>query len=256
MMSVLRYAVAAAILFAVGGTVCQVAAQGAASTVSAEEYIERLESNQTHATSIFSGSIIISDRFGERKSTFLNYNQGSDESLLEFTSAAELGQRVLRTADEIYLYYPDADEIIRLQGAALRESLLGSDISYEDMTGNRGYLDDYSVEIVGEETIDGNEAVIIELTALRTQIAYPRQRIWIDKQRSVSLKSEQYAQSGRLLKVTTVLELESSNGKLFPKHVVISDLLKRGSETAVLFEDIQLDVALPRNIFSISELAF
>ena len=222
----------------------------------AEEYIQRLEANQTHDTSIFRGVFIITDRFGERRSAFINHNRGVDDSLVEFTSAAERGQRILRTADEIYLYYPDAEEIIRLQGAALRESLLGSDVSYEDMTGNRGFLDDYTAEVAGTETIDGRETVIIELRAKRSQIAYPRQRIWIDTERYISVRSEQYAQSGRLLKVSETREFAEINGKMFPVHFVITDQLKRGSMTEVVLEDIEIDVSLPRSLFSLSELAF
>jgi len=228
----------------------------AAFAQSADNIIRQLEENQTHATSIIEGRIIINDRFGERESSFISYNRGEEESLLEFTSAAERGQKVLRTENEIYLYYPDAAEIIRIQGAALRESLVGSDVSYEDMTGNRGYLDDYRATIAGRETIAGFPTTIVELTAITEDIAYPRQLLWIDSNRYTLLKSEQYALSGTLLKSSETKRSITQNGKIFPVHIVISDALKRNSQTEVILTEIDIDATLPRNIFSLEELTF
>lgn len=223
---------------------------------SAEQFIRNLEKNQTHDTSIIEGRIIVTDRFGERASEFISYNRGAEESLLEFTSAAERGQKVLRTADELYLYYPDAAEIIRLQGAALRESLVGSDVSYEDVTGNRGYLEDYSVSIVGSESVADRPATIIEMIAISDDIAYPRQRLWIDNTDYVLLRSEQYALSGRLLKISDTKRTTTQRGKIFPVHLVISDQLKRNSRTDVILDAINIDPTLPRGIFSLEELSF
>ena len=223
---------------------------------SADEFILKLEQNQTHDTSITEGRIIITDRFGERQSAFISYNRGAEQSLLEFTSAAERGQKVLRTTDEIYLFYPDAAEIIRIQGAALRESLLGSDVSYEDMTGNRGYLDDYEAHIFGEESIAGRATTIIELIAISEDVAYPRQLLWIDNTEYVSLKSEQYALSGKLLKVSETLKTTIQDGKVFPTHLTISDELKRNSKTEVLMDAVDIDASLPQGIFSLEELTF
>ncbi|MFW6223714.1 MAG: outer membrane lipoprotein-sorting protein, partial [Spirochaetota bacterium] len=84
-------------------------------TQSAEEIIRRLEANQTHETSRTEGRMVIHDRFGRRTTEFIMFARGSDDALIEFTSAEEAGQKVLRTDDEIYLFYPDASELIRLQ---------------------------------------------------------------------------------------------------------------------------------------------
>ena len=224
---------------------------------SAEQFIRNMEANQVHDTSIIEGRIIITDRFGERASDFITYNRGTEDSLLEFTSAAERGQKVLRTSDEIYLFYPDAAEIIRIQGAALRESLLGSDVSYEDMTGNRGLLDDYRVTISGTDTVNGAPTTIVELRATSaSDVAYPRQLLWIDNKDYVLLKAEQYALSGKLLKVTETQETTVQQGKIFPIRQTIEDKLKRNSQTEVVFETIRIDASLPRNIFSLEELSF
>ena len=224
--------------------------------IEVDEVVAQMERNQTHATSYIEGRFVVEDRFGRRESTFLNWNRGTEESLLEFTSPAEQGQRVLRTSDEIYLYYPDAAELIRLQGAALRESLLGSDVSYEDMTGNRGILDDYSAELEGTEEVTGRNSYVVYLTARTRDIAYPLQRLWIDSEDFVMLQSEQYALSGKLIKRTTTLSTTQQRGKIFPTEILIEDQLKRNSSTTVVLESITIDGDIPDSVFSLELLSF
>ena len=224
--------------------------------IEAEEIITRMERNQTHSTSQMEGRFIINDRFGSRESTFLSWNKGTEESLIEFTSPAERGQRVLRTSDEIYLYYPDAAELIRLQGAALRDSLLGSDVSYEDMTGNRGILNDYRAVLEGNEEVLGRDCYVVKLTARVTDIAYPQQRLWIDSRDFVTLQSEQYALSGKLLKRSTTLKTIRQSGKIFPVEIEIRDQLKKRSVTTVRLEDIAVDIPIANSRFSLESLSF
>ena len=229
---------------------------GSVYALDARQIIDRMEENQTHDTGIYEGEMIITDRFGDRRSTFKVYAQGSEYTLLEFTSREEAGQKVLRTEDEIYLYYPDASEIIRLQGAALRESMLGSDISYEDMTGGRGLRDSYSFKLLGEEEAGGRMCYKIEMTAKTRNVAYPKQIAWIDKEIFVLRLSHQFALSGRLLKETEVLEITEVSGLIFPVHYRITDQMKRSSGTEFILHDSKVNVPLPRGIFSLEELSW
>ncbi len=223
---------------------------------SAEDVVRRMEANQTHETSEIQGRMVITDRFGSRTSSFRMWSEGEEKVLVEFTGAAEAGQKILRTEDEIYLYYPDASELIRLQGSALRESMLGSDVSYEDMTGNRGLLDTYRVSLEGRETIRGFDCFVVEMEATSRDVAYPRQRIWVDSRLYVLRRSEQYALSGRLLKETEVTELMERSGKIFPSALTISDTLKSNSSTAFIIDEARIGVRLPPNIFSLEELTW
>jgi outer membrane lipoprotein-sorting protein len=227
-----------------------------ASAQSAEQIIDRMEANQTFNTAIFEGEMVISDRFGDRKSTFKVYAQGSDYTLIEFTSREETGQKVLRTKNELYLYYPDAAEIIRMQGAALRESMLGSDVSYEDMTGGKKLRDAYGLTLLGEETVQGRECFKIEMTAKVRDVAYPRQIVWVDKELYVLRQSHQFALSGRLIKETEILEVARTAGKVFPVHYRITDRMRRSSGTEFRMTSTRINVSLPRNIFSLESLSW
>ncbi len=228
----------------------------AVSALTGEEIVRRADEVQTFDTAVSSGELRIKDRFGLKVSSFNAWSRGEDESLIEFTSTAERGQKVLRTEDEIYLFYPDADELIRMQGSALRQGMLGSDISYEDMTGGKDRLSKYSIELEGEETVNGAPCYVVFMTANTRTVPYPQQKLWIDKESYIVWKGEYYTRSGRLLKEMETLEVKEFNGRPVAVETRISDKMKKDSETLMVIEDLKIDVPIDADMFSIRELSW
>lgn len=222
--------------------------------ITAEEIVNKMELNLVYDTAIVEGRMVLNDRFGARTSTYISYTEGEEKSLLEFTNIEDAGQKILRLEDEIYLYYPDAEETIRLQGAALRQAVMGSDFSYEDMTGDKGILDSYSVTLDGEESIDGNSCYILTLTAKTRDVPYQKEIMWVDKELFIYRQVHKLAKSGKLLKEMKVMDLIKVDGLNIPSRLTMVDKLKRNSSTEFYMDSIKLGIVLPADIFSIGEL--
>ncbi|TVQ28252.1 MAG: outer membrane lipoprotein-sorting protein [Spirochaetaceae bacterium] len=233
-----------------------VAAAAFAQDPSGDEIIRRMEDNQTFSSAYMEGRMIIADRFGERTVTFEMYAEGEERFLIEFTSRDEQGQRILRREDNLYLYYPDAREVIRIQGAALRDSLFGSDLSYEDMTGGRGILDDYTAERIGRSTVRGRDVWEVRLDARTTNVPYPQQIYFVDVDDYVLIESHQFARNGRKLKETEMLEIREQDGYRFPAHMRITDVTRRSSGTEMVFDRIDTGISIPASTFSLEELSW
>jgi outer membrane lipoprotein-sorting protein len=226
------------------------------SAITAEEIIANVERNEINEEERIEGSMIINDRFGSRVKTFVSYAAGADKMLLEFTNPEERGQKILRLEDEIYLYFPEAEEVIHLQGSALKESVMGSDFSYEDMTGEGDLLDQYQVTLLGEETIDGRRHYHLELEAKKRGLAYPKQEAWVDAEYWVMTRANSYSLSGRLLKEMELGDIREVGGKYVPHYIIMRDAMKKNSSTEMRIEAIDLQADLPRNIFSLQELTW
>ena len=222
--------------------------------ITAEEIIEKMELNLVYNTSIVEGRMVINDRFGTRTSTYISYAEGEEKSLLEFTNIEDAGQKILRLKDEIYLYYPDAEETIRLQGAALRQAVMGSDFSYEDMTGDKGILDSYAVTLDGEGTVDGFPCYILTLTAKTRDVPYQKEIMWVDKELFIYRQVHKLAKSGKVLKEMKVTDLIKVDGLYIPSRLIMVDKLKRNSSTEFYMDSIELGVDLPVDIFTLGEL--
>jgi len=224
--------------------------------ITPEEIVANVERNQINEAERIEGSMIISDRFGSRVKTFISYAAGAGKMLLEFTNPEEKGQKILRLEDEIYLYFPEAEEVIHLQGSALKESVMGSDFSYEDMTGEGDLLDKYEVTLLGEETIDGRKNYHLELKAKKRGLAYPKQEAWIDAETWVMTRANSYSLSGRLLKEMELGDIRKVAGKYVPHYIIMRDAMKKNSSTEMRIQSIDLQADLPPDIFSLEELTW
>jgi outer membrane lipoprotein-sorting protein len=152
------------------------------------------------------------------------------------------------------MYSPSTDRIIKISGHMLRQSVMGSDLSYEDMLEDKKLTDNYDAEVTGTEDIDGFSCWVLKLTAKTTDVAYHSRKMWVDKSRMIPLKEELYARSGKLLKKTELKDIQKMQGRWFPKRIIFKDMLKKGGGTEFVIEAIQFDVDIPEHIFSKASL--
>ena len=108
----------------------------------------------------------------------------------------------------------------------------------------------YTAKVTGNETIDGRNTFVLELTAKVVDAAYYSQKIWVDAERFVPLKQEMFARSGQLLKRTTLSDVKQVQGKWFPMTIVYKDVLKEGSGTEFRMTSVKFDQNIPDYIFT------
>ena len=161
---------------------------------------------------------------------------------------------MLKLDDRLWIYSPSTDRSIQLSGHMLKQSVMGSDLSYEDMMEDRELTDLYDAKIIGEEVIDNRSAWIIELNAKVEEINYDSRKMWIDQERFVPLKEELFAKSGQLLKKTVMSNVVQIQGRWFPMKINFKDMLKSGKGTDFVIIDVQFDAEIPSYIFSKASL--
>ncbi len=108
----------------------------------------------------------------------------------------------------------------------LRQSVMGSDLSYEDMMTDKRLIDQYKAEVTGEQTIDGRECWELTLTAIVSDINYHSQKIWVDKERFVMLQAQLFAKSGKQLKEITFSKVQKLEADGSRCHFSIEMFLK------------------------------
>ena len=157
---------------------------------------------------------------------------------------------MLKVDGQMWLYFPRAERVQKISGHMMRQGMMGSDVSYEDMMTSADFDDMYDAKILGEEMVDGRKHWKLEATAKDSSVSYPKRIIWIDDEYRIPTKQELYALSGLLLKTWTMSEIKQIEGKNVPMKMVISDALKKGSSTTIVTESITFDIPLQDQIFS------
>jgi outer membrane lipoprotein-sorting protein len=157
---------------------------------------------------------------------------------------------MLKLEDQLWIYSPSTDRTIQISGHMLRQSVMGSDLSYEDMMDDRKLTETYNATVIGEEEIDGRKTWVLELTAKVDDVAYASRKLWVDTERFVPLREELYAKSGQLLKRSTMSDVVQIEGRWFLKTIVYKDMLKQGDGTEFKVLDIKFNQDIPEYIFS------
>lgn len=138
-----------------------------------------------------------------------------------------------KVQDQLWIYSPSTDRTIQISGHMLRQAVMGSDLSYEDMMEDRKLTEIYTARIAGEEKIADRNTWVLELTAKIEDVAYHSQKMWIDMKRFVPVKQEMYAKSGQLLKRTELSDVRKIGNRWFPTNIVYKDMLKDGKEQSL-----------------------
>lgn len=157
---------------------------------------------------------------------------------------------MLKLENQLWIYSPSTDRTIQISGHMLRQSVMGSDLSYEDMMEDRKLTDVYNSEIIGSEEIEGRPTWVLELKARVDDVAYAKRKVWIDKDRFIPLKEELFAKSGQLLKRSTLSDIIKVDGRWFPTTIVYKDMLKQGDGTEFKMTSIKFDQEIPDYIFT------
>jgi outer membrane lipoprotein-sorting protein len=223
-----------------------------AQTPSGDEVLRRVDRNIVFDQAKSTSTMIVHGRSGTRTITSQAWSTGRDSSLVEYLSPPrERGKKMLRLGDKIWNYTPEPnDRIIAISGHLLRQSVMGSDLSYEDMTENHRLRELYDAEVTGEEEIDGRPCWIVDLVAKTKDVTYHTRKIWVDEERWLPLKEERYAKSGRLLKTTTIKQVFRVSGRWYPKRMIFKDMLQRGEGTEYIIESIDFDVEIPEHMLT------
>ena len=219
------------------------------------EILDRIEQNMSARNMVHTSKMIIHGKRGDRTIESKSWIVGEEKSFTEYLNPArEKGTKMLKLGDQLWLYSPSTDRTIQISGHMLRQSVMGSDLSYEDLMDDTKLADHYDSRVTGEEIFNDRDCWIVELNATDNLVAYPRRIVWVDKARYVPLKEELYAKSDKLLKKTVLSDVKKIQGKWYPTHITFKDMLKTGDGTEFIIEEIQFNVDIPDYIFSKASL--
>jgi outer membrane lipoprotein-sorting protein len=220
-----------------------------------KEILLRIDKNMSAETRVFTSKMIIHGKRTVRTVESKSSVEGEKKSYTEYLfPAREQGTKMLKLEDQLWIYSPSSDRIILIAGHMLRQSVMGSDMSYEDLMEDKKLINHYNAEVTGKEKVNERQCWVVMLTAFDPAVAYQRKKLWVDCERNIPLKEELYAKSGTLLKRTELSDVENINGRWFPKRIVFKDMLKEGDGTEFLMERIEFNVKIDDYVFSKANL--
>ena len=232
-------------------TLFSVEASGQEAAMTAEALVRAMDKNLNAKTRVLTSKMIVHGRRTSRTIKSRNWVKGINQAYTEYLAPPrEAGTKMLKSGDKLWTYSPQTDRVIQISGHMLRQSVMGSDMSYNDMMEDRPLTDLYEAIVEGSEMIDGRKHWILFLEARVKGLSYPKRRAWVDSEYLLPMKEELYAKSGKLLKSTSMDGIKKVRDRWFPTRFIFKDELKKNSKgTEWIIDDIAFDTDIPDSRF-------
>ena len=149
--------------------------------------------------------------------------------------------------DDRWLFIPAINMVKRIAAQDKRSSFVGSDFTYEDVSGRDIEEDTYVIE--REEKVGDRDCYVVKSTPKGSDADFGYKTTWVDKGSFLPLKEEQFDKKGARYKQFTADDVADVNG--FP--TVIKRTMKNlqtGHRTEVVYLKADYDLGIEDNLFS------
>ena len=149
--------------------------------------------------------------------------------------------------DDRWLFIPAINMVRRIAAQDKRSSFVGSDFTYEDVSGRD--IEDDMHSLMKEEKLGGKDSYVIKSTPKAADVDYSYKLSWIDKASFLPLKEEYYDRKGELYRVFTADEIKDVKG--FPtitKRQMKN--LQSGHTTEVAYIKSDYNIGIEDSLFS------
>jgi hypothetical protein len=149
--------------------------------------------------------------------------------------------------DDRWMFIPAINMVKRIAAQDKRSSFVGSDFTYEDVSGRDLEADKHVFE--REEKIGGRDSYLVKSTPKGADADFGYKFTWVDKANFLPLKEEQYDKKGARYKLFTAGEVADIQG--IPTVVKRSmKNLQSGHRTEVAYLNTGYDLGIEDSLFS------
>jgi len=171
--------------------------------------------------------------------------KGFDKVFVKFTAPPrEIGRSLLALERDLWIYLPSAGKPVRIP---LSQRLVGQ-VANGDIA-RVNYAGDYHAELVGGDTVNGQECSVLKLTAKTKEVTYASIMYWVARDSFRPVKAEFYTLSGKLLKTGHWDNDQVVNGGLHPTRLTLVDGIKTDALSILDYANFRLQ-ELPDKMFN------
>lgn len=191
----------------------------------------------------------------QRVVTIKAWTQGEKESLFTIIAPPkDNGNGTLKKGREMWMYNPKVNRVIKLPPSMMSQSWMGSDFSNNDLAKSDNLINEYTHTVTGTETHEGKTVYIIEsIPKPKAPEVWGMQRLKI-REDNIFLEQAFYDEDLKLVKTLNFLEIQTMDGKLYPKKWIMQKADEKGKYTIVEHKMITFKESLPAGFFTLSNL--
>jgi outer membrane lipoprotein-sorting protein len=149
--------------------------------------------------------------------------------------------------DKRWIYVPAVDLVKPISADDKNSSFVGSDFTYEDVSGRHWSEDNHT--LLGEEELDGVPVYVIQSVPKEEYKGFARKVSYIGKDHLLPLKEEYYDKKDELERIFRAEQIKEVDG-LLTVTVRSMENVQKNSKTVVEFSSIDYDMGVEDDIFT------
>jgi len=195
----------------------------------------------------------------ERTMDVEGWNRGREYAfILIHAPAKDKGNITLRRKNEMWLWLPKVERVIKVPPTMMHSAWQGSDFTYEDIVKADSVVKDYKHTLLSKRTEDGRivyrirgdplpDAPVVWGKVIMEVAVY-------GDDEAVPLKEEDYNERGDLERTITLSDIRRLGGRLVPAKLECVPRRKAGQRTTLVYHSLEFDVPLTEDFFSQARL--
>ncbi len=172
--------------------------------------------------------------------------------------AKERGETTLRRKNEMWVWLPKVERVIKIPPTMMHSAWQGSDFTYEDIVKADSIVKDYTHKLLSTKHEEGRTVYHIEATPkpdapvvwgkVITDVAL------YDDQSVVGLSELDYSERGELIRTITLSDIKFLGGRRVPAKLECVPSGKKGQRTVLQYQELEFDLPLKDEFFSYQRL--
>ena len=192
----------------------------------------------------------------QRTLTLEQWSKGEDKSLIKILKPKkEKGLATLRVDKNMWNYLPKVKRVVKIPSSMMSSSWMGSHFTNDDLVKQSRMTEDYTFSITFEGMKDGKE--IIEITCLPNKeaaVVWGKVEVVVYADDYLPLRMTYYDEDLLLSRTLEFTNIEMMDGKIIPTMMSMIPTNEPGESTTVKWEEIQFDVTIDDEFFSLRKL--
>lgn len=185
-----------------------------------------------------------------------SWSLGTEYSLIYVTAPAkEKGQVFLKRRNEMWNWIPGIERMVKIPPSMMMQSWMGSDFTNDDLMRESSLVRDYTHKLIGEERIQDYDCYKIEMIPTENApVVWGKVIMWVSKKDKLWLKAEYYDEDDILVSREIFSDIKKMDDRVIPCRMEMIPADKQGHKTSMVFEEIDFEIPLKEDFFSIQNM--
>lgn len=186
-----------------------------------------------------------------RSMTMESWAQGLDYQLVRILEPKkERGVSTLKREDEMWNYLPKIRKVIKVPPSMMMGSWMGSDFTNDDLMREGSWVEEFDVTL----TEDGDLYILDLIAKPDTVTVWGAMQIHIQQESLLPVKQIYFDEDGTAMREMRFSEVKTFDGVTLPSVMELQPLNKPGHLTRVIYQEMEFDVELDDDTFSLQAL--